>query len=58
MATLPMTKQASSKAVREAVITLPSHAAPEQHFKTTQLAVSKATAGNESFCVDRPAARP
>ena len=39
MATLPMTKQASSKAVREAVITLPSHAAPEQHFKTTQLAV-------------------
>ena len=39
MATLPMTKQASSKAVREAVITLPSHAAPEQHFKATQLAV-------------------
>ena len=34
-----MTKQASSKAVREAVITLPSHAAPEQHFKATQLAV-------------------
>ena len=40
MATLPTT-QVPKKAVREEAQTLPAHASPEQHYKTTQLAVSQ-----------------
>ena len=39
MSTLPAPEKALRKEVREEILTLPAYAAPEQHYRSTQLAV-------------------